>query len=113
MRSACCDKGLKENACSGCTTQIVRNDSDVHLSLAELDARSLIGETIEGYRLLSCLGVGAMGFVYLGQNSFGSKAAIKVLRSSLATQPHLLARFHQEAHALRRRASRRRWGTIW
>ncbi|WP_327679597.1 protein kinase domain-containing protein [Streptomyces sp. NBC_00467] len=49
------------------------------------------------YRLLGVLGEGGMGKVYFGQNSFGGKAAVKVLHPELAHDMNLAQRFVREA----------------
>ncbi|MFI2368664.1 serine/threonine-protein kinase [Streptomyces sp. NPDC018833] len=49
------------------------------------------------YRLLGVLGEGGMGKVYFGQDSFGRKAAVKVLRPELAHNTNLTQRFVREA----------------
>lgn len=49
------------------------------------------------YRLLGVLGEGGMGKVYFGQDSFGRKAAVKVLRPELAHDTNLAQRFVREA----------------
>ncbi|ATW50915.1 hypothetical protein CGZ69_26640 [Streptomyces peucetius subsp. caesius ATCC 27952] len=49
------------------------------------------------YRLLGVLGEGGMGKVYFGQDSFGRKAAVKVLRPELAYEESLAQRFVREA----------------
>ncbi|MGW7357432.1 protein kinase domain-containing protein [Streptomyces sp. NPDC054802] len=49
------------------------------------------------YRLLGVLGEGGMGKVYFGQDSFGKKAAVKVLRPELAYDQNLAQRFVREA----------------
>lgn len=51
------------------------------------------------YRLIGVLGAGGMGKVYLGRDSAGRPAAIKVLRPELAHQSNLAQRFVREAHA--------------
>ncbi|AKH85168.1 hypothetical protein AA958_26365 [Streptomyces sp. CNQ-509] len=51
------------------------------------------------YRLIGVLGAGGMGKVYLGRDSSGRPAAIKVLRPELAHQSNLAQRFVREAHA--------------
>ncbi len=51
------------------------------------------------YRLLGVLGEGGMGKVYVGQDSAGTFAAVKVLRPELAHDTHLAQRFVREAHA--------------
>ncbi|MBL1120126.1 serine/threonine-protein kinase [Streptomyces sp. 110] len=51
------------------------------------------------YRLTGVLGAGGMGQVYLGRDSEGRIAAIKVLRPEVAHDPHMAQRFVREAHA--------------
>ena len=48
------------------------------------------------YRRFGVLGRGAMGTVYAGEDVDGTQFAIKVLRSDLASDPLVLARFVQE-----------------
>jgi eukaryotic-like serine/threonine-protein kinase len=60
----------------------------------------MIGEVINNYRVLSLLGEGGMGAVYLAEHPFmGRKAAIKVLRGDLAGDRGLVERFMNEARA--------------
>src|ERR1044072_5718426 len=60
----------------------------------------LSGRQLAGYRLLRRLGRGAMGQGYLAdQGSLGRPGAIKVLRTSLATDATYVQRFDQEARA--------------
>ncbi|MGW6156349.1 protein kinase domain-containing protein [Streptomyces sp. NPDC055144] len=51
------------------------------------------------YRLLGVLGEGGMGKVYVGQDSAGIIAAVKVLRPELAHDANLAQRFIREAQA--------------
>ncbi|WP_329240567.1 serine/threonine protein kinase [Actinoallomurus sp. NBC_01490] len=55
-----------------------------------------------GYRLLSRLGRGGMGTVYLGENDDGGQAAIKVINQELASDTAFAERFRQEVRAARR-----------
>jgi serine/threonine-protein kinase len=60
----------------------------------------LSGRELAGYRLLRRLGRGAMAEVYLAdQISLGRQVAVKVLRSTLATDATYVQRFDQEARA--------------
>ena len=60
----------------------------------------LIGERINNYEVVSVLGEGGMGAVYLALHPFmGRKAAIKVLKRELAEDPGLVERFMNEARA--------------
>ncbi len=63
----------------------------------------MIGGELEGrYRILSKVGEGAMGEVYLVEHlGLGRKEALKVLRSSMDT-PSLVTRFRREARATNR-----------
>lgn len=51
------------------------------------------------YRLLGVLGEGGMGKVYLGRDSSGRAAAVKVLRPELAYDENMSQRFVREAQA--------------
>lgn len=51
------------------------------------------------YRLFGVLGEGGMGKVYVGRDSAGVIAAVKVLRPELSHDTHLAQRFVREAHA--------------
>jgi eukaryotic-like serine/threonine-protein kinase len=54
----------------------------------------LIGEIVNNYQIVSILGEGGMGAVYLAEHPFmGRKAAIKVLRRELSEDGPLVARF--------------------
>jgi serine/threonine protein kinase len=53
------------------------------------------------YRVLDCLGRGAMGTVYLCEHpQMRRLVAVKVLTASLANKPQIVARFHREAKAM-------------
>jgi hypothetical protein len=75
------------------------------LALDALQARfdqSWIGRRLGPYRLVSVLGAGGMGQVYLAERADGQyeqQVAIKLLRSGLA-QPELVARFGAERQIL-------------
>jgi serine/threonine protein kinase len=57
-------------------------------------------ENIGSYRILSELGAGGMGTVYLAEHRFlKRRSAIKVLLADLASRPDLLERFFAEARA--------------
>jgi len=59
-----------------------------------------VGETIGPYEILSELGSGAMGIVYLAQDvRLGRKIALKLLPSQFTNDKDRLRRFQQEAHA--------------
>src|SRR5436853_5806447 len=58
----------------------------------------MIGETISHYRILSKLGEGGMGEVYLAQDSkLDRRVALKILPAEVAAHPDRMKRFVQEA----------------
>jgi len=60
----------------------------------------MIGQTVNNYRLLSLLGEGGMGAVYLAEHPYmGRKAAVKVLRREFAEDATIVERFMNEARA--------------
>ena len=61
----------------------------------------MIGATLARYRILSKLGEGGMGAVYLAEDtSLDRKVALKVLSEQLASSPEHLERFEREAKAI-------------
>lgn len=61
---------------------------------------SLIGRNVSHYQVLSLIGAGGMGEVYLAQDTrLGRKVAIKLLPQAFARNQELLLRFEQEALA--------------
>jgi serine/threonine protein kinase len=62
---------------------------------------SLIGSTVAHYKILSKLGEGAMGKVYLAEDGkLGRQVALKVPPADLAADPQRLARYEREARAV-------------
>ncbi len=62
---------------------------------------TLIGTSIGNYQVISELGAGAMGEVYLGEHpQIGRRVAIKVLVESLANNQAMAERFMSEARAV-------------
>jgi serine/threonine protein kinase/Tfp pilus assembly protein PilF len=62
---------------------------------------SLIGRTVAHYKILSKLGEGAMGEVYLAEDAkLGRQVALKVPPADLAADPQRLARYEREARAV-------------
>ena len=64
-------------------------------------AATLINQTIGNYRVVSLLGEGGMGVVYLAQHPvIGRKVAIKLLHAVLARDQDIVSRFFNEARAI-------------
>ncbi len=59
------------------------------------------GDTIGGYRVLSVLGKGGMGVVYLAEGARGRRVALKVVSPQFASDPDFMARFRREGRALK------------
>jgi serine/threonine protein kinase len=58
----------------------------------------MIGKQLLNYKIVSLIGEGGMGNVYLGEHvSIGRKVAIKVLRPELARKEEIRSRFKNEA----------------
>lgn len=65
------------------------------------DHRSLIGRRFLSYEVVSRLGAGGMGEVYLARDSkLKREVAIKVLPAALASDPDRMSRFQREAQVL-------------
>jgi len=59
-----------------------------------------VGQTVGNHRILSLIGQGGMGAVYLAEHTvLGRRAAIKVLLPELSHSPELVQRFFVEARA--------------
>ena len=62
---------------------------------------SMIGQTLTHYRIVSLLGKGGMGDVYLGEDTtLGRKVALKLLPAAFTSDRERLRRFEQEARAV-------------
>jgi serine/threonine protein kinase len=68
--------------------------------MAEGQIDSLTGQTLGHYKILSKIGAGGMGEVYLASDSrLGRKVALKLLPEYFVNDQDRLIRFHQEARA--------------
>ncbi|HXG67063.1 MAG TPA: protein kinase [Blastocatellia bacterium] len=68
--------------------------------LVEDKSDSLVGQRLGPYRVLSLIGKGGMGEVYLAQDSrLGRKVALKLLPASFTRDEERVRRFRQEARA--------------
>jgi hypothetical protein len=75
--------------------------STLPVEAAPLFKDPLLGSVMGDYRLLSPLGEGGMGNVYLGlHEAIGRRAAIKVLHESLSEDEEIVSRFFAEARAV-------------
>jgi len=62
---------------------------------------ALVGQEVDGYRILEVLGRGGMGVVYRAENlSLGRIEALKVIAPALVQDAQFLRRFRMEAQAL-------------
>ncbi len=67
---------------------------------SELDPESLIGESVNGYRIQSVVGEGGMGVVYEAEQAeLERRVALKLIRLGMDTQ-QVVARFQAEQQAL-------------
>ncbi len=63
----------------------------------------MIGDVLGSYRILSRLGAGGMGSVWLAEHQLlGSRAAIKVLLPDMSVHPKIVQRFFDEARSASR-----------
>ena len=69
-------------------------------AMAESRAQSLMGKRLGAYQIVSLVGVGGMGEVYLAQDSrLGRKVALKILPAAVAADQERMGRFVREAKA--------------
>ena len=67
---------------------------------AEPAVETLVGQTLENYRVLKLLGSGDMGDAYLGEHvATGTKATIKVLRPEVSRDEEAMQRFFDDARS--------------
>jgi serine/threonine-protein kinase len=68
--------------------------------MADEQAESLLGREMSHYRIISLLGAGGMGEVYLAQDTkLGRKVALKLLPNEFGADRERLLRFEREARA--------------
>ena len=68
--------------------------------LASMSSKSFVGQTVGSFRILSQLGRGGMGEVYLAEDSkLGRKVALKLLPEEFTKREDLVRRFALEAKA--------------
>jgi serine/threonine protein kinase/Flp pilus assembly protein TadD len=83
--------GFIETSAVGLATRVIQNQQ----------ADSLVGETIDHYRISELIGTGGMGDVYMATDiKAGRKAALKLLPFRFTGDAERLKRFEQEAHAV-------------
>jgi Tol biopolymer transport system component/predicted Ser/Thr protein kinase len=70
-------------------------------AVAVRETRSLIGQRVSHYEVISLLGAGGMGEVYRARDTrLKREVALKVLPDSFANDPERMARFQREAEVL-------------
>ncbi len=81
-------------------TFLGRSAIDVAAALFAQNQASLLGQTVSHYQILSLLGAGGMGEVYLAEDTqLKRRVALKILHAELTNQREPLQRFEQEARA--------------
>lgn len=74
--------------------------ADAAQVLADSKSTELIGHTIARYRVLSLVGAGGMGRVYLAEDTvLGRRVALKLLPEHFTNDKNQVQRFRQEARA--------------
>ena len=86
---------------------ISHDPMDATLVADNPNASNLIGSVVGSYKVLSYLGAGGMGAVYLAEHMrIGQAVALKVLHADMARDPKLVRRFEDEARAAARAGHR-------
>jgi len=84
-------------------TPEVSDEEAARAVATEPGAASMVGQVFGSYRIVSELGSGGMGWVFLAEHTMlGSHAAIKVLRAEHSQQQQVVQRFFDEARAATR-----------
>ena len=103
LKESCADDSALYSDVKSLLTSYDQEDSFFEDSASALAAEMFadrVGETIGPYEVLSELGSGAMGIVYLAQDvRLGRKIALKFLPSQFTNDKDRLRRFQQEARA--------------
>lgn len=70
------------------------------VAVIDRSTETLIGRTVDSYRIVSRLGAGAMGEVYKAHDAkLDRQVALKLLPAEVASNPDRVRRFHAEARA--------------
>jgi serine/threonine-protein kinase len=95
-------------SCPTCKRRFIDSEATCPLDDAELqpspgNAPPGLGKELGAYRLVSLLGEGGMGNIYVARHAqLNRYVAIKVLRKELATRKEAVTRFFQEADTINR-----------
>src|SRR5438477_1172533 len=79
------------------TTSARPSGGELHFQLGVIAP----GQSIGNYRILSKIGTGGMGAVYLAEHPLiGKRVALKVIHRELSGNREVVSRFYQEARAV-------------
>lgn len=94
------DGMLKAHNAAGTFLESPPADNIAALVGKEIAPELNVGQIVAHYRIISRLGVGGMGEVYLAEDTkLSRKVALKILPSSMTSDPDRLRRFQQEGRA--------------